>query len=252
MGSGAETGARCGFEPADPHHVCPGARGFLRLVDGTGPAAVYARHGAGMAGVPRIQGARAGQRESEALRRPETGAYNGLLDPAAAQAIRDIHGAAQRGVRTGNWLTKRQAEALLAAPDATTDQGKRDRAILAVLVGCGLHRDEAVRLTFAHIQQRDGRWCVVDLVGKKGRYRTVPMPAWTKIAIDSWAAAAGMTGGPVFRGVNKGDVVMGGAAEHAGHSARRGALCRRDRAARSPALCRMPDYAESTTLRPRP
>ena len=112
-------------------------------------------------------------------------------------------------MRTGNWLTKRQAEALLAAPEASTNQGKRDRAILAVLVGCELHRDEAVRLTFAHIQQRDGRWCVVDLVGKKGRYRTVPMPAWTKIAIDSWAAAAGITAGPVFRGVNKGDVVIG-------------------------------------------
>ena len=136
-------------------------------------------------------------------------AYNGLLDPATAQAIRDIRGAEQRGVRTGNWLTKRQAEALLAAPDASTNQGKRDRAILAVLVGCGLRRDEAVRLTFDHIQQRDGRWCVVDLVGKKGRYRTVPMPAWTKTAIDSWAAAAGIIAGPVFRGVNKGDVVIG-------------------------------------------
>jgi integrase len=135
--------------------------------------------------------------------------YNGLLEPAAAQAIRDIHGAEQRGVRTGNWLTKREAEALLAAPEASTNQGKRDRAILAVLVGCGLRRDEAVRLTFDHIQQRDGRWCVVDLVGKKGRYRTVPMPAWTKTAIDSWAAAAGLTTGPVFRGVNKGDVVIG-------------------------------------------
>ena len=78
-----------------------------------------------------------------------------------------------------------------------------------MLVGCELQRDEAVRLTFAHIQQRDGCWCVVDLVGKKGRYRTVPMPAWTKIAIDSWAAAAGITAGPVFRGVNKGDVVIG-------------------------------------------
>jgi hypothetical protein len=28
-----------------------------------------------------------------------------------------------------------------------------------------------------HIQQRDGRWCVVDLVGKKGHVRTVPMPS---------------------------------------------------------------------------
>lgn len=136
-------------------------------------------------------------------------AYNGLLDPAAAQTIRDVRGAAQHGVRSGNWLTKRQAEALLAAPDPATNQGKRDRAILAVLVGCGLRRDEAARLTMEHVQQRDGRWCVVDLVGKKGHVRTVPMPPWTKAAIESWGAAAGITAGPVFRGVNKGDVVTG-------------------------------------------
>ena len=135
--------------------------------------------------------------------------YNGLLDPATAQAIRDIRGAEQHGVRTGNWLTKRQAEALLAAPDPSTHQGKRDRAILAVLVGCGLRRDEATRLTMERIQQRDGRWCVVDLVGKKGHVRTVPMPPWTKAAIESWAAAAGIISGPVFRGVNKGDVITG-------------------------------------------
>jgi integrase len=60
-----------------------------------------------------------------------------------------------------------------------------------------------------HIQQRDGRWCVVDLVGKKGHVRTVPMPSWTKAAIDSWATAAGIISGPVFRGVNKGDAVTG-------------------------------------------
>lgn len=135
--------------------------------------------------------------------------YNGMLDPATAQTIRDIRGAEQHGVRTGNWLTKRQAEMLLAAPDPGTNQGKRDRAILAVLVGCGLRRDEAARLTMEHIQQRDGRWCVVDLVGKKRHVRTVPMPSWTKAAIESWAAAAPITAGPVFRGVNKGDVVTG-------------------------------------------
>jgi hypothetical protein len=49
-------------------------------------------------------------------------------------------------------------------------------AILAVLLGCGLRRSEVAALTFKHIQQRDGRWCIVDLVGKHGRVRTVPMP----------------------------------------------------------------------------
>jgi site-specific recombinase XerD len=40
--------------------------------------------------------------------------YNGLLDPITAQAVRDIRGAEQHGIRTGNWLTKGEAETLLA------------------------------------------------------------------------------------------------------------------------------------------
>ena len=55
-----------------------------------------------------------------------------------------------------------------------------------------------------HVQQRDGRWCIVDLVGKHGRVRTVPMPTWVKVAIDAWGATAGITGGHVFRVVNRG------------------------------------------------
>jgi hypothetical protein len=31
-------------------------------------------------------------------------------------------------------------------------------------------------LTMRHVQQRDGGWCIVDLVGNHGRVRTVPMP----------------------------------------------------------------------------
>ena len=64
----------------------------------------------------------------------------------------------------GNWLSVRQAQNLLNAPDAATLKGLRDRAILSVLLGCGLRRSEVAALTFAHVQQRNGRWCLVDLV----------------------------------------------------------------------------------------
>jgi integrase len=63
-------------------------------------------------------------------------------------------------------------------------------AILAVLLGCGLRRSEVAALTFKHIQQRDGRWCIVDLVGKHGRVRTVPLPRWCKVAVDAWATVS--------------------------------------------------------------
>src|SRR6202049_184619 len=136
-------------------------------------------------------------------------ADNGLLAPELAAGITRIKGVKSKGVRVGNWLSLRQAQTLLNAPDTSTKKGLRDRAMLAVLLGCGLRRSEVAALTLKHIQQRDNRWRVVDLVGKHGRVRTIPMPTWAKVAIDAWIAAAGFTEGFVFRPVNRGDEVSG-------------------------------------------
>jgi site-specific recombinase XerD len=127
---------------------------------------------------------------------------NGLLDPTLATGIGRVKGIKRAGVRVGNWLTKQQAEQLLNAPDAATLKGNRDRALLAVLVGCGLRRTELSCMTFDHIQQRDGRWVLVDLIGKGGRIRSVPMPGFAKAAIDAWTAAAGISDGLIFRAMN--------------------------------------------------
>lgn len=146
-----------------------------------------------------------------AIRRLATEAEdNGLLDPQVANGIRAVKGAWQEGRRTGNWLTREEAQAWLGAPDKRTMRGRRDRALLAVLIGCGLRRSEAASLTFDHVQQRDGRWVLVDLIGKRDKVRSVPMPNWAKAAIDEWSAGSGLTNGLVFRAVNKGDRVVGG------------------------------------------
>lgn len=129
-------------------------------------------------------------------------ADNGLLAPDLASGIARVKGIKQQGVRTGNWLTREQAEQLINAPDIAKLKGKRDRALLALLVGCGLRRSELSDLEFAHVQQRDGRWVIVDIHGKGNRIRTVPMPSWAKVAIDQWAGAAALTDGRVFRSMN--------------------------------------------------
>src|SRR5712671_6603788 len=134
-------------------------------------------------------------------------ADNGLLAPELAAGITRIKGVKSKGVRVGNWLSIRQAQTLLNTPDVSTKKGLRDRAMLAVLLGCGLRRSEVAALTLKHIQQRDGRWCIVDLVGKHGRVRTIPMPTWVKKAVDAWASAAGVINGRVFRAVDRGDRV---------------------------------------------
>src|SRR5271167_53565 len=125
-------------------------------------------------------------------------ADNGLLAPELAAGIARVKSVKSTGIRVGNWLSQRQAQSLLNAPDITTLAGLRDRAILAVLLGCGLRRSEVAALTFTHLQQRDGRWCIVDLVGKHGRVRTAPMPAWVKVAIDAWTSASGVMDRHVF------------------------------------------------------
>src|SRR3954452_2084057 len=82
--------------------------------------------------------------------------------------------------------------------------GLRDRAILGVLIGCGLRRDELANLTFEHLQQRERRWVIVDIVGKGHRVRTVPVPGWAKSLIDQWSLVARLTSGLVLRRFRKG------------------------------------------------
>ena len=136
-------------------------------------------------------------------------ADSNFLTPEAASAIGRVKGIRRQGVRTGNWLTVAQAERFVNSPDTSTLKGKRDRALLTVMVGCGLRREETASLTLEHIQQRDGRWVIVDMIGKGGRTRSVPMPSFAKAAVDVWTSAAGFTSGRVFRPVNKGDNLAG-------------------------------------------
>src|ERR1017187_5262182 len=66
----------------------------------------------------------------------------GILSSELAAGIRRVKGAKRLGVRIGNWLTIDQARTLLDHSSAEAVRAKRDQAILAVLVGCGLRRAE--------------------------------------------------------------------------------------------------------------
>ena len=123
-------------------------------------------------------------------------ADNDWLPRETAGAIANVRGVERTGIRSGNWLSVGQAEDLLNAPTTETLKGKRDRALLGVLMGAGLRRAEAVSLTFDDVQERDGRWVIADLIGKRGHVRTIPIAGWTKAVLDEWrqAAACGKDG----------------------------------------------------------
>src|SRR6202158_1787443 len=110
----------------------------------------------------------------------------GLLSADLAAGIRRVKGVKKLGVRLRNWLTAAQGQALWQAPDRERLKGKRDRALLAILLACGLRRHEAVALTLDHLQQREEHWAIVDLMGKGGHVRTVPVPDWVKSELEVW------------------------------------------------------------------
>jgi site-specific recombinase XerD len=64
-------------------------------------------------------------------------ADSGLLSPDLAAGIRRVKGVKKLGVRVGNWLTAEQGKRLLHAFDVGGLRGKRDYAMIAVLLGCG-------------------------------------------------------------------------------------------------------------------
>jgi len=63
-------------------------------------------------------------------------ADSGLLSPELAAGIRRVKGVRRIGVRVGNWLTAEQGRRLLAVAESDSLRGKRNHAVLAILIGC--------------------------------------------------------------------------------------------------------------------
>ena len=89
-------------------------------------------------------------------------ADSGLLSPELAAGIRRVKGVRRIGVRVGNWLTAEQGKRLLARRDRESLRGRRNYAMLAMLIGCGLRRGELLALRVESIQLREDHWVIAD------------------------------------------------------------------------------------------
>jgi site-specific recombinase XerD len=137
-------------------------------------------------------------------------ADSGLLSPELAAGISRVKGVKQLGFRSGNWLSAEQGSEVLKHARGDSMRAKRDYAMLAMLFGCGFRRSELVGLELDEIQMRQGHWAAVDLIGKGGHIRTVPIPNWVKAALDQWTQSAGVFDGKIFRAVAGRGKVWGG------------------------------------------
>ena len=84
-------------------------------------------------------------------------------------------------------LSEAQVEALLAAPDAQTALGLRDRAMLELMYAAGLRVSELVNLPANAVNLRQG---VVRVIGKGGKERLVPLGEESQHWLERYLAQA--------------------------------------------------------------
>ncbi len=130
-------------------------------------------------------------------------ADTGLLSPELAGGIARVKGVKRLGVRMGNWLSATQGKSLVDSYPTNSIRGLRNRAMVSVLIGCGLRRAELLSLRFEDLQIREEHWVIADLNGKGGHIRTVPVPSWVKSSVDRWASASGLSTGRIFRAIDR-------------------------------------------------
>ena len=108
------------------------------------------------------------------------------LDPHTAEAISRVRSPRTLGRRTGNWLDRDAAERLLNYDPGPSLTRIRNRAVVAVLLGTGIRREELCSVTWEQLQMREGRWLFADLLGKGQRHRTVPIPSWCYMLLSHY------------------------------------------------------------------
>lgn len=80
-------------------------------------------------------------------------------------------------------LSVEEVSAIMDSVDLKSATGKRDRAILEVLYGCGLRVSEAATLKISHIHFDDS---FVDIIGKGDKQRLVPIGDMALNAISAY------------------------------------------------------------------
>jgi len=136
-------------------------------------------------------------------------ADNGVISETAVRSAVTVESVKTEGQSTGRRLTRRQAESFINSLPAETMSDLRDRALIALLLLSGLRRGETAALDVHHLEMVDARWTLRNIVGKRGKMRTVAIPSIVKTLVDAWLTRAQIIEGRVFRPINRGGNISG-------------------------------------------
>lgn len=132
--------------------------------------------------------------------------YQGTLATNPATGIKTFSVANETPYTT---LKKEEAQDLLTTIDTTKTKGKRDYAILSLLLRAGLRRSECSALNLGDLKPEQGRTIAVIQHGKGDNRGIVKVPVDVMRAIDMYLEAVGRKNvapeEPLFVGFNRGD-----------------------------------------------
>jgi len=125
--------------------------------------------------------------------------------------------------RQKTWLSANAVREAIDDIDTNKIKGIRDRAMAALMVGCGLRRNEVAEMQLDHIRPISGytqnkkyieRW-KVDVYGKGSKWRPVAIPQWALPPLTEWLDCLDMTldktvaiEKPLFRKIQKGGLIL--------------------------------------------
>ncbi|EHN8835005.1 tyrosine-type recombinase/integrase [Enterobacter hormaechei] len=131
-----------------------------------------------------------------------------IMDVESFQHIRAVRNLRGSRLPAGRALPPEEIRALFAVCEADRScLGPRDAAMLAVILGCGLRRSEAVGLDLRDVVTQERALRVLGK-GNKERLAYVPVGAWQRLQF--WIdAVRGETPGPLFTRIRRfGDVTL--------------------------------------------
>ena len=109
-----------------------------------------------------------------------------VIDEKIYNDLLEIKFKRQIGQRHKTWLEQEEVQKLLNNLNSEKMSIVRDRALIAVMTGCGLRRFEISDLKITQMKQVQGRWAFTDIKGKGERYRTVAIPEYAMKCLEEW------------------------------------------------------------------
>lgn len=129
-----------------------------------------------------------------------------LMDVESYQHIKAIKQVRGSVIPRGRALSRNEVRELFAVCEQDrSSKGLRDAALLAVLLGCGLRRSEAVNLSYEDIIRNER---ALKVVGKGNKERLAYMPDGTWQRLQLWVdQIRGENAGPLFTRIRRFDDV---------------------------------------------